>query len=55
MWLKMLVKNKYVEKFCFWGNHLPTHYNIGYDASEKWAIKTPHNPAIIEVFPDGKR
>ena len=32
---------------------IPTHYNIGYDASEKWAIKTPHNPAIIEVFPDG--
>ena len=32
---------------------IPKHYNIGYDVSEKWAIKTPDNPAIIEVFPDG--
>lgn len=32
---------------------IPKHYNIGYDACEKWAVKTPANPAIIEVFPDG--
>ena len=32
---------------------IPEFYNIGYDVSEKWALKTPDNPAIIEVFPDG--
>ena len=32
---------------------IPEFYNIGFDVSEKWAIKTPDNPAIVEVLSDG--
>ena len=33
---------------------IPDYYNIGFDVCDKWALRTPKNPAIYELLSNNK-